>query len=317
MSHDRIHRGSGGLGPHRNGADAGPGTPGVGRGASGCQNAGRPAGPARHLVDFGTATPLERPKEFAEKPVLTPEEAAAFEQREADRIRQTTTVHPPEWLDYGTKVVPDLRSSLITDPPDGRVPALTAEARQRLAGRAARRRAAEDPEAFPPHERCIVFGAGPPIAPGPYNNNLQIVQTGDAVVIVTEMIHDARIVPLDDRPLPPAHVRSWLGASRGQWEGDTLVVETTHFNDETTFRGSDRHLRVVERFSLEGPDALRYEFTIDNPTAFTRAWSGILTMTRTSERMYEFACHEGNYGLPNMLQAARYQERKASKAPPR
>jgi hypothetical protein len=266
---------------------------------------------------FGTATPLERPKEFAGKPVLTPDEAAAFEQREADRVRQTTTVHAPDWLDYGTKVVPDLRSSLIIDPPDGRVPTLTPEARQRLTARAERRRAAEGPEAFPPHERCIVFGAGPPIQPGPYNNNLQIVQTPDAVVIVTEMIHDARIVALDGQPSPPARVRSWLGSSRGRWEGDTLVVETTHFTDEASYRGSDHHLRVVERFSLERADALRYEFTIDNPTVFARPWTAALTMTRTSERMYEFACHEGNYGLPNMLQAARYEDRRAGKTPPR
>jgi hypothetical protein len=260
---------------------------------------------------FGSATPLERPKEFEGKPILTPDEAAAFEQREADRISRTPTVHPPEWLDYGTKVVPDLRSSLIVDPPDGRVPALTPEARQRVASRAARRRAAEDPEAFPPHERCLVFGAGPPILPGPYNNNLQIVQTRDTLVVVTEMIHDARIVPLDGRPPPPPQLRSWLGFSRGRWEGETLVIETTQFTDHTSLRGSDEHLRVVERFSLEGPDALRYEFTIENPTAFTRPWSGAYTMTRTTDLMYEFACHEGNYGLANMLQAARYEERRA------
>jgi hypothetical protein len=260
---------------------------------------------------FGSATPLERPKEFEGRPVLTAEEAAAFEQREADRIRRTPAVHAPEWLDYGTKVVPDLRSSLITDPPDGRVPALTPEARQRLTGRAARRRAAEGPESFTPNERCLVFGAGPPVLPGPYNNNLQIVQTEDAVVLVTEMIHDARIVPLDGRPPPPAHLRSWLGFSRGSWEGETLVIETTHFTDHTSLRGSDQHLRVVERLGLAGPDALRYEFTIDNPTAFTRPWSGALTMTRTTDLMYEFACHEGNYGLRNMLEAARYEERSA------
>jgi hypothetical protein len=259
---------------------------------------------------FGSATPLERPKEFEGKPILTPDEAAAFEQREADRISRTPTVHPPEWLDYGTKVVPDLRSSLIVDPPDGRVPALTPEARQRVASRAARRRAAEDPEAFPPHERCLVFGAGPPILPGPYNNNLQIVQTRDTLVVVTEMIHDARIVPLDGRPPPPPQLRSWLGFSRGRWEGETLVIETMQFTDHTSLRGSDEHLRIVERFSLEGPDALRYEFTIENPTAFTRPWSGAYTMTRTTDLMYEFACHEGNYGLANMLEAARYEERR-------
>jgi hypothetical protein len=262
---------------------------------------------------FGSATPLERPKEFEGKPILTPEEAAAFEEREADRLRRTPTVHAPEWLDYGTKVVADLRSSLIIDPPDGRVPALTPEARERLATRAARRRAAEDPEAFSPNERCIVFGAGPPVLPGPYNNNLQIVQTRDTVVVVTEMIHDARIVPLDGRPPPPSHLRSWLGFSRGTWEGETLVIETTQFTDKTSLRGSDEHLRVVERFSLEGPDALRYEFTIDNPTAFTGSWRGAYTMTRTAALMYEFACHEGNYGLANMLQAARYEEKRAGR----
>jgi hypothetical protein len=260
---------------------------------------------------FGSATPLERPKEFEGKPILTPDEAAAFEEREADRIRRTPTVHPPEWLDYGTKVGSDRRSSIIIDPPDGRVPALTPEARQRVASRAARRRAAEGPEAFPPHERCLVFSAGPPILPGPYNNNLQIVQTRDAVVVVTEMIHDARIVPLDGRPPPPSQLRSWLGYSRGRWEGETLVIETTHFTDQTSLRGSDEHLRVVERFSLEGPDALRYEFTIENPTAFTRPWSGAYTMSRTTDLIYEFACHEGNYGLANMLEAARYEERRA------
>ncbi len=259
---------------------------------------------------FGSATPLERPQEFAGKPVLTPDEAAAFERREADRIRDTTTVHAAEWLDYGTRVEPDLRSSLIFDPPDGRVPPLNAEARARLTSRAALRKAAEGPESFPPHERCIVFGAGPPVLPGPYNNNLQIVQTPGAVAIVTEMIHDARIVSLGGGTLPPTHVRSWLGASRGRWDGETLVVETTHFNGETSLRGSDEHLRVVERFALQGPDALRYEFTIDNPTAFAKPWSGALTMTRTTDRMYEFACHEGNSGLPNMLQAARFEERK-------
>jgi hypothetical protein len=262
---------------------------------------------------FGSATPLERPKEFADKPFLTPAEAAAFEQREAERIGRTRTVHAPEWLDYGSKVVPDLRSSLIVDPPDGRVPAPTAEGRQRSAARAAERRGlADGPEDLSPGERCIVFSAGPPVIPGPYNNNLQIVQTADHVVLFTEMIHDARIVPLDGRALPAPHVRSWLGASQGRWDGDTLVVETTHFTDATSFRGSDEHLRVIERFTLTDPDALRYEFTIDNPTAFTRPWTAAYTMSRTSDRMYEFACHEGNYGLVGILQGARYEERAAA-----
>jgi hypothetical protein len=245
---------------------------------------------------FGSATPLERPKEFADKPFLTREEAAAWVKREAERIGRIQAVHAPGWLDYGTTVVPDLRSSLITDPPDGRVPALTPEARERQAARAAARRGVlnDGPESFNPQERCLVFGAGPPILPGPYNNNQQIVQTADHVVIYTEMIHDARIVPLG-RGLPSSPLRSWLGVSRARWDGDTLIIETTNFDQEVVFRGSDENLRVIERLRLEGPNALRYEFTIDNPTAFTMPWTAAYTMARTTDQMYEYACHEGNY----------------------
>jgi hypothetical protein len=128
------------------------------------------------------------------------------------------------------------------------------------------------------------------------------------MVVLSEMIHDARIVALDGRPAPPAAMRFWLGSARGHWEGDTLSVETTNFADAISFRGSDDRLRVVERFTLDGPDALRYEFTIDDATAFTRPWTGAFTMTRTAERIYEFACHEGNYGLVNILRAARTEE---------
>jgi hypothetical protein len=261
---------------------------------------------------FGSATPLERPKEFADKPFLTAAEAAAFERREADRIARTRTVHAPEWLDYGARVGADLRSSLIVDPPDGRVPPQTPEGRQKSATRSAGRRGLEGPEDLSPGERCLVFSAGPPVVPGPYNNHLQIVQTRDHVVLHTEMIHDARVVPLTAAPPVPDHLRFWLGTSRGRWDGDTLVVETTNFTTETSFRGSDEHLKVIERFSLAGPDALRYEFTIDNPTAFTRPWTAVYTMPRTSDRMYEFACHEGNYGLVGMLRGARYEEQQSA-----
>ena len=263
---------------------------------------------------FGSATPLERPAQFADKPVLTKEEAEAWVKREAERISRIQAVHAPGWLDYGTNVDPDLRSSLITDPPDGRVPALTPEARATQTARAAERRGVlnDGPESFNPQERCLVFGAGPPILPGPYNNNLQIVQTADHVVVYTEMIHDARIVRLGPTPQGAPPFRSWLGWSHGRWEGDTLVVETTHFRDEVVFRGSDESLRVIERMRLEGPNALRYEFTIDNPTAFTRPWTASFTMTRTPDQMYEYACHEGNYGLPNILQGARYVERTSA-----
>jgi hypothetical protein len=261
--------------------------------------------------DFRTATPLERRKEHAAKALFTPAEAADFERREAERIGGTVAVHAPGWLDYGAKVLPDLRTSLVVDPLDGRIPPLTAAAQQRNAERASRRRAhgLDGPEAFTIAERCIVFSAGPPLVPGPYNNNIQIVQTPGAVMIYTEMIHDVRIVPMDGRPHLPANIRLWLGDSRGRWDGDTLVVETTNFTDQTPFRGSDEHLRLIERFTRTSADTLTYEFTVDNPTAFTKPWTVRTQMARTAEQMYEYACHEGNYGLLNMLSAARYVER--------
>ncbi len=264
---------------------------------------------------FGSATPLERPKEFEGKAYLTAEEAAAFEQRTDEHRGDVLAVHAPEWLDYGKHVGPDRRTSIIIDPADGRVPPLTPAASAKAAARRARaqRGAADNPEDRTLQERCLVFGAGPPLLPGPYNNNMQIVQTPGAVLVLSEMIHDARIVTLDARPAPPPAMRFWLGSSRGHWEGDTLSVETTNFAEPVSFRGSDENLRVVERFSLDGPDALRYEFTIDDPTAFTRPWTGAFTMTRTSDRIYEFACNEGNYGLMNILRAARTEERQTGK----
>jgi len=260
---------------------------------------------------FGTATPLERPKELAGQTYFqNAADAAAFERRTAERIGNVIAVHPPEWLDYGTKVVPDFRTSLIIDPPDGRVPPLTAAAQARIAARRAGRPGgdADDPEARSIQERCLMFGAGPPVLPGPYNNNLQIVQTATAVLIHSEMIHDARIVPLDARPKLPEAIRLWLGSSRGHWEGDTLVVETTNFDERISLRGSDERLTVIERLTLQSPDTLRYEYTVDNPTAFTKPWSAAYTMTRSQETIYEYACHEGNYGLMNILRGARAEE---------
>ena len=259
---------------------------------------------------FGSATPLERPKEFEGKTFLTAEEASAYERRTDEHRGDVLAVHAPEWLDYGKRMDADHRTSLIIDPPDGRVPPLTAAARDKMAARRARMQnsPADNPEDRAIQERCLVFGAGPPLLPGPYNNNMQIVQTSNAMVVFSEMIHDARIVALDGRPASPAPIRFWLGASRGHWDGDTLTVETMNFAEGISFRGSDEHLRVIERFTLHGDDALRYEFTIDDPTAFTRRWTGAFTMTRTSERIYEFACQEGNYGLMNILRTARTEE---------
>jgi hypothetical protein len=264
---------------------------------------------------FGSATPLERPKEFEGKEFFTAEEAAAFERSTDEHRGDVLAVHAPEWLDYGKHVGADRRTSLVIDPPDGRVPPLTPAARAKVAARRARIQngPSDNPEDRSVQERCLVFGAGPPLLPGPYNNNMQIVQTASAVVVLTEMIHDARIVALDGRPAPAAALRFWLGSSRGHWDGDTLSVETTNFAEAISVRGSDEHLRVVERFTLEGPDLMRYEFTIDDPTAFTRPWTGTFAMTRTTDRIYEFACHEGNYGLKNILGAARAEEQEAAR----
>jgi hypothetical protein len=267
------------------------------------------------IWDFRTATPVERPRELAGKEFFSSdEEAAEFERRAAERINDTLVVHPPAWLDYGTKVLRSRRTSLIVDPRDGRVPALTPAARQLAAARADARRRAEGPEDFSLAERCILFGAGPPIVPGAYNNNIQIVQTRDTVVVFNEMIHDARIVPTDGRPHLPPQIRPLLGDSRGHWDGDTLVIDTTNFTNETRFRGSDENLRLTERFTRTDRDTLMYEFTVDDPTAFTARWTAALPMARSEERMYEYACHEGNYGLRNMLTSARYTEKAAENA---
>jgi hypothetical protein len=265
--------------------------------------------------DFRTATPLERPRDLGDKRFFSAAEAAEFERRAAERIGNTVAVHPPDWLDYGMKVLTDMRTSLIDDPPDGRIPALTAEARARQVARAAERRpAADGPEDRNLGERCLVFSAGPPILPGPYNNNLRIVQTRQAVVMETEMIHDARIVPVDGRPHLSESIRPWLGDSRAHWEADTLVVETTNFSERTPFRGSDTNLRLVERLSLIDADTLKYEFTVNDPTVFTRPWTVSYPMTRSAGDMYEYACHEGNYGLLDTLKGARFEERSGTAA---
>ena len=268
------------------------------------------------IWDFRTATPLERPREFAGKEFFTGDEAAEFEKQSSARLEDTLAVHAPFWLDYGAKVLPSRRTALIVDPPDGRVPDMTPEAQRKAAGARAdaRRSRADGPEDFSLGERCLLFGAGPPIVPGPYNNNIQILQTRDAIVVFNEMIHDARIVPMDGRPHLPPHIRPWLGDSRGRWDGDTLVIETTNFTDRTRFRGSDRDLRLIERFTRTDRDTLMYEFTVENPTVFSSSWTAAYPMARSEERIYEYACHEGNYGLQNMLTSARFAEKAAEEA---
>ncbi|HYM23644.1 MAG TPA: hypothetical protein VEU08_10555, partial [Vicinamibacterales bacterium] len=222
------------------------------------------------------------------------------------------------WWERGTHVANvrgRLLTSLIVDPPDGRVPALTAEAQKRNAERAADRRQhpADGPESRSLGERCLMFNAGPPMLPGPYNNYVQIFQMDRAVVILNEMIHDTRIVPVGADGAgahPPPSIRRWQGDSRGRWDGATFVVDPTTFTDKTNFRGSGERLHLVERFTRVDPRTLLYEFTVDDPSTFTRPWSAALPMTKTADRVFEYACHEGNYALADILRGARAEEKR-------
>ena len=273
------------------------------------------------IWDYRSATPLERPARFAGREFMTAAEVAEYERLAAEREdgrppddpRTEQSVHPSWWLDYGKTVVKTNRTSLIVDPPDGRVPAMTSEGEKRLAARraAARTRGPSDnPEDRGLFERCITRGVPAGMLPGPYNNNLQIVQTPGYVVLFTEMIHDARIVPMDGRAHAGPNVREWLGDSRGRWEGDTLVVETTNFRDDIIFRGSGANLHLVERFTLVDADTLEYRFTVTDPSTWARPWTVAYPMVRTEGPIYEYACHEGNYGLMNILGGARFLETK-------
>jgi hypothetical protein len=274
---------------------------------------------------FSTLTPLERPAEFVGKDSLTEAEAAAFTKRTMERNnrdnRDTSSrdadlggAYNEFWWDRGTTVAMvrgKYRTSLIVDPPDGRVPALTPQAQERAAARAAERRAhpADGPEDRSLGERCLMFNAGPPMLPGPYNNFMRIVQTRDHVVIYNEMIHDARVIPLDGRPHAPAQVRLWLGDSRGRWDGSTLVVDTTNYTDKTNVRGSSPDLHLVERFTRTDANTLLYEFTVDDPSSFVKPWSAALPMRQTAEQVFEYACHEGNHALQGILRGARFEEK--------
>jgi hypothetical protein len=274
------------------------------------------------IWDFRSATALERPARFAGREFMTPDEVVAYEREAVEREdgrppddgRTEQSVHPVWWLDYGKTVVGSRRTSLIVDPPDGKIPALTPDGQKRNADRRAAARThgpADSYENRSLQERCITRGLPEVTLPGPYNNNLQIVQTPAYVMLQTEMIHDARIVPMDGRPHAPAALRSWMGDSRGRWEGDTLVIDTTNFTDRTSFRGSGANLHLVERLTRVDADTIEYRFTVDDPTTFTRPWTVSYPIVRTEGPIYEFACHEGNYGLRDILTGARYEEKIA------
>jgi hypothetical protein len=262
--------------------------------------------------NYATMTPLERPQQFAEREALTPEEADRYERQTIERQANTNNTAGPDWWDPGTRRLTDRRTSLIVDPANGRLPPLTSEAQRRAAERAQARRQRPLPDSVEDLElnvRCIQWAiAGPPMTPGVYNNNVQFIQTRDAVVIFNEMIHDARIVPLDGRP--HGTVRRWMGDSRGRWDGDTLVVDTINFSEKASFRGSDERLHLVERFTRLDANTIDYQFTVDDPTVWTSPWTARFPMHRVNERMYEYACHEGNFrSIEGILLGARAQER--------
>jgi hypothetical protein len=272
-----------------------------------------------------TLTPLERPAEFANKPVLTEEEARAYEarlrqQNNADirtpgTRRDVTVAYNDVWWDRGERIVADRRTSLVVDPADGKIPPLTPAAEKRIAAvRAAEAAIGDNPawtEDLDVYSRCIIRSALPRLSTG-YNNNYEIVQTPGYVAIVQEQIHDTRIIPLDRRPHLTGSVRQWLGDSRGRWEGDTLVVETTNFTDEargSTFRNATRNMVLTERFRRVDANTIDYQFTVSDPETWTRPWTVKMPWNKADGLMYEYACHEGNYGLANTLRSARAAEK--------
>jgi hypothetical protein len=270
-------------------------------------------------------TPLERPKELGAREFYTEQEAAEVRKRalvpQLIAGRSGTEAHY-EFTQFGldrsqSQIAFSLRTSMIVGP-EGRVPPLTPEAQQAVAQRAALVKGHEfdGPETRTIQERCIIWAnEGPPMMPAGYNSYLQIVQTPAYVVILQEMIHDARIIPLDGRPHAPPNIRKWLGDSRGRWEGDTLVVDTTNFTDKNNFRGSREKLHVVERFTRADENTIRYEFTVDDPTTWTKPWSAEMPLARDKGPIFEYACHEANYGFANNLKGARAQEDKEKKDP--
>ena len=277
--------------------------------------------------DFRSLTPLERPETLSDQDVFTAEEAAQFTE---ERLAALDKDQPgPDgriplsggyndfWWDYGRQLTDDLRTSLVVDPPNGRIPALTPSAQERAGmRRTALGRDAHGPEDRGAFERCILgFNAGPPMNPSAYNNNMQLFQTADHVVILNEMVHDARIVPLDGSDHLPGDVRQWRGDSRGRWEGDTLVIETKNFTDKTSFRGTGPGLHLVERFTRVAEGILLYEYTVDDPESFERPWSVAVPMQKNDLPVFEYACHEGNYGMLNLMVSARSEDaRKAAEA---
>jgi hypothetical protein len=277
-----------------------------------------------------TYTPLERPAELGDKETFTPDEAAAFFQSRVEELNAQAAddIHYDDaiWQAENYDKVAHLRTSLIASPRNGRLPELTARGQDRLPRQRATQRAtsADSAPSRSLAERCISWGnVGPPMVPPTYNANLQILQSRDLVVIRHEMMHDVRTIYLDGRPHPPPGIQWLAGHSIGRFEGQTLVVDTTNFTPLTNFRGSPQNTRqdifaserlhVVERFTRTGDDSIHYAFTVEDPETWVAAWSGEMQIRRTDGPIYEYACHEGNLGLANILRAARVAERQAAR----
>ena len=306
------------------------------------------------LWDFRTITPFQRPEQLRDKAVLTPEEAQAFrasvlQRLDVDNRAENESVdiegaYNNIWYDWGTELTGDLRTSLIVDPPNGRLPTLTAAAEKQLDEHNRLHLApvrdmfsySADPSTFRPagpeslglSERCLAgFNAGPPLSPSAYNNNLRIVQTPNHILLVTEMIHNARVIPMDGRPHLPTQLKLWSGDARGEWKDDTLIVRTRNFSDKTAIFqipansiadaagsgavGSSESFVLTERFSRQG-ETLLYSYTIDAPEVFTQPFTVNIPMQKSTAPMFEYACHEGNYALIGMLRGARVVEAEST-----
>lgn len=285
------------------------------------------------IYSFSTITPLQRPAELGGKAILSDEEASAFETSENTRQNrdlydpikgQPSASYAPRseggvlsynefWYERGSKLTRDRRTSLITDPPSGTIPLTDAARRVNAArGLISNSGLGDSYEDRSVSDRCIQgFNAGPPMTPSQYNNNVQILQAPGVVVILNEMIHNARIVPTDGRP--HTAIRSLSGDSRGHWEGDTLVVETINFRRETSLPGSTAETKLIERFTRLDADTLKYEFTVSDPFSYTQPWSAMMPLVKIQGPLFEYGCHEGNYALPNILAGARAQEKAAAR----
>lgn len=284
------------------------------------------------LWSNATLTPLQRPAELAEKEFFTREEAAAYVRQRLEAGNADRTIddagsvgsYNDAWFDRGNSIVPTLRTSLVIEPSNGRIPPFTPEAQRQYERNLAyaEMHPADSPEDRFLTERCIVFGGGAaPMFPEPYNNNYYIVQTPDYVTLMAELNHEVRIIPIDGRPHFPDRIRQWVGDSRGHWDGDTLVVETTNQRPNRHFYGvqllnsiMSEDFRVVERFTRTSIDQIRYRATVYDPAVFAEPWTVEIFMHPQEGPMVEYACHEGNYGLRGLLSAARAEERRAEEA---